>query len=109
VSSTFPDFAREQLARALPITTRKMFGALGVYARGLFFAIVTKDAVYFRVDDATRPEYEARGCGPFDPYGDGRVMSSSYRVPDEVLEDTDELRRWAEASVEAAARKKRGG
>jgi DNA transformation protein len=33
------------------------------------------DTLYFKVDESNRPEFEARGMGPFRPYGeDGEVM-----------------------------------
>jgi TfoX/Sxy family transcriptional regulator of competence genes len=50
----------------------------------------------FKVDESNRPEFEARGMGPFRPYGeDGEVMQY-YRVPDDLLEDPEALGQWAE-------------
>jgi DNA transformation protein len=83
-----------------------MFGGVGIYATDLFFALIADDAVYFKVDDSTRPDFEARGMGPFQPYGeDGEVMQY-YQVPEELLEDPEALRQWVERAVGAARRAK---
>ena len=71
-----------------------MFGGHGLYCGEDFFAIAFRGRLYFRVDDATRPGYEARGSQPFCP--DGKtLMRGYYEVPIEVLEDTREVERWA--------------
>lgn len=107
VRDDFRDFVLDQLRRAtpLPVTHRAMFGAVGVYAGGCFFAIVDEDVVYFKVDEATRPDFEARGSAPFLPYDDpDRPMRGYWRLPDEVLEDAGELAGWVERAVEVARR-----
>ena len=73
VSDSFRDFAleHEQLARVRPVTSRKMFGGVGVYAEGAFFALLDNDTLFFKVDDTTRPAFEACGMKPFQPFGDG--------------------------------------
>ena len=53
-SDSFADFLREQLAPLGRITVRRMFGKSGVFCDGLMFAMVTNDALYFRVDDDNR-------------------------------------------------------
>ena len=46
------------------ITSRAMFGGLGLYWRDVIFGIVFRDRLYLKVDDQSRPEYERRGMGP---------------------------------------------
>jgi DNA transformation protein len=85
-----------------------MFGGVGIYAAELFFALLDDDTLYFKVDDATRPQFEARGMAPFRPYGvDGEVMQY-YEVPADVLEDPDTLGSWVAAALAAAGRAKGG-
>src|SRR5256712_12493479 len=82
-----------------------MFGGVGIYAGDLFFALVADDALYLKGDDASRPEFEARGMSPFRPFGeDGEVMQY-YQVPADLLEDVEALRPWAVQAVAAAERK----
>ena len=86
-----------------------MFGGVGIYTGDLFFALVADDALYLKGDDASRPEFEARGMSPFRPFGeDGEVMQY-YQVPPEFLEDPEALRPWAEKAIAVAANKKMKG
>lgn len=106
VSAAYREFAEEQLRRVVPVTTRSMFGGVGVYAEGLFFALMDDDTLYFKVDDSNRSDFEARGMGPFRPYGDETHVMQYYEVPPEVLEEPDTLRPWVERAVEVARRAK---
>lgn len=99
---TFVAFVLEQL-RGLPeLESRPMFGGHGLYQAQQFFAIVHGGRLYFRVDDATRPEYERRGMTSFMPRP-RQTLGKYYEVPTEVLEDASQAARWARRAVEAAA------
>ena len=100
--------ALEQLARAVPIAPRKMFGCTGVYTDDAFFAIVDGHDVYFKVDERNLPGYVARGMGPFQPSPHRRRIASFYRVPDEVLADPQELQLWVMGALAAARRARKG-
>ena len=102
VSEAFRDYVVEQLAGLGAVTVRRMFGGAGLYHDGLFFGVLDDDEVFFRVDDATRPRYEARGARPFAPMANEAPMRGYYLVPAEVLEDRDALTAWAREAVEAA-------
>lgn len=109
VTDDFRDFALEQLRRATPatITHRAMFGGVGIYADGLFFALMADDLLYFKVDDTNRGDFEARGTGPFLPYGDPDRPMSYWQLPGEALEDPAELGVWVERAIDVARRAKR--
>lgn len=97
----------EQLSRVLPaVRSRRMFGEAGLYSEDAFFALVADDVFYLKVDDATRPEFEARGMPPFRPF-DGAPSMNYSQVPEEVFEDPAQLREWAERAIAVARRKKR--
>lgn len=83
-----------------------MFGGVGLYAGEHFFALVADDTLYFKVDPSTRPDFEARGMGPFRPFGDAGGTMQYYQVPEDLLEDPDALRPWVEKAVEIARKKK---
>jgi hypothetical protein len=51
VSQSYRDFVLEQLGRVSPVTGKSMFGGVGLYADGLFFALIAEDRLYFKVDD----------------------------------------------------------
>lgn len=107
VSREYREFALEQLGRVLPVTSRAMFGGVGVYADGLFFALMDVDALYLKVDDGNRADFEAAGMPPFDPYGDGKHVMQYYALPADALEDAERLRPWVEGALEAARRKRK--
>jgi DNA transformation protein len=103
VSKDFVAYVAEQLASLASVTTRRMFGGVGLYADGLFFALIDDDTLYFKVDDSNRGEYERRGSKPFCPFPDKSEFSMSYfNVPADLLEDADELSLWARKSVAVA-------
>src|ERR1051325_3013663 len=74
VSQTYREFVLEQLGRVTPVTGKSMFGGVGIYAQGLFFALIAENRLYFKVDDATRPDFEQRGMEPFRPFGEDSAM-----------------------------------
>ncbi len=108
VSPSFRTFVLEQLSRSVPrIRGRSMFGGVGIYSGEVFFALIADDTLYFKVDDSNRPEFEAKGMGPFQPYGEHGEVMQYYRVPDDLLEDTEVLGQWADKSVLVARKAKR--
>jgi DNA transformation protein len=107
VSPSFGTFVVEQLSRVRKdIRTRSMFGGVGIYAGEFFFALIDDDQVYFKVDDSNRPAFEARGMSPFMPGGEGGEVMQYYQVPEDVLEETDQLGDWMERAIEVARRKR---
>ena len=105
VTDSFVEFVLEQLDAVGPITPKRMFGGVGLYAGDLFFALVAGDVLYLKGDDATRGAREAAGARPFQPYPDrprGKGTMQYYSVPAAILEDSDELIAWAKQSIAIA-------
>lgn len=108
VSSSFQALVVDQLSRAVHgIRARTMFGGVGLYSGDLFFALIADDTLYFKVDASTRQHYESHGMGPFRPFGDDGGTMQYYQLPEDVLEDPDSLRVWAEKALAIARQKKR--
>ncbi len=105
-SQSYRDFVLEQLGRVTPVTGKSMFGGVGIYAQGLFFALIADDRLYFKVNDATRPDFERQGMEPFRPFGEDHAMGY-YEVPADVLEDVAQLDLWMRKAIDVAARAKR--
>lgn len=80
-----------------------MFGGLGIYSGGLFFALIADNQLYFKVDDTNRSEFEREGMDAFRPYDDDRTMNY-WEVPVSVLEDADLLAEWGLKSLEISKR-----
>ncbi len=104
VSPQYRDYVVEQLACVGRVSARSMFGGVGLYLDGVFFALIARDVLYLKVDDANRPEYEAAGMSPFKPYPNRRTTMPYYELPAEVLDDPDQLREWARKAWDAANR-----
>jgi len=103
VSASFRTFILEQLGRSIPdIRARNMFGGVGIYGREFFFALIDDDTLYFKVDETNRPDFEAKGMGPFQPYGEDGETMGYYHVPEDLLEDPELLGLWAEKAISVA-------
>ncbi|HSC47981.1 MAG TPA: TfoX/Sxy family protein [Gammaproteobacteria bacterium] len=97
--TSFLDYVIEQLEPLGGVTQRAMFGGHGLYARGSFFGIVHKGALYFRTDEASRAKYKRAGSRPFNPKGK-QELHRYYAVPAEVLDDAETLVAWAREAAE---------
>lgn len=94
----FLAYVLEQLNDLGDVESRAMFGGHGLYRRDIFFGIVHRGRLYFRVDDSTRGEYQARGMTPF--RAGRQTLGSYFEVPTEVLESFGEIARWARRAAD---------
>uniref|UniRef100_UPI003F491E56 TfoX/Sxy family protein n=1 Tax=Ensifer adhaerens TaxID=106592 RepID=UPI003F491E56 len=103
------EFYIDQLSDWAPIKTRPLFGAMALYRDDHVFAMVWHGALYFKVDDETRRDYEKAGSQPLGYVSDGEdhVLKSYWEVPAEVIEEHQKLIEWAECAFQAALRSAR--
>ncbi|EPG75162.1 TfoX N-terminal domain protein [Leptospira fainei serovar Hurstbridge str. BUT 6] len=111
--SSFLEYAQDRLKVCGPITVKAMFGGYGVYSGNRIFGMIVNDLLYFKVGPGNQAEYEAASMSPFTYDGkNGKPVRMSYwQVPEEILEDDEDLRFWfrkamAEAAKAAAPKKK---
>lgn len=98
------DYYVDQLSDWSHTTTRPLFGAVALYRNGHVFAMVWQGALYFKVDDNSRADYEAahsRTLG-YVSEGEEHALKSYWEVPAEVIEDNEKLHAWAERAYQAA-------
>lgn len=105
--TTFQAFALEQLERAQTTQAKRMFGGVGLYHNGAIFALMDNDALWLKVDDTNRADFEARGMRPFHPFAPEGPVMHYWQVPEDVLEDIDQLRAWCDKSIAIARSKKK--
>ena len=104
VSPSYKSYVLDQLTGPSPVTAKAMFGGVGLYCQGLFFALIADDTLYLKVDDLTRPDFERMGSAPFRPYEDDAHVMHYYELPADVLEDREAVRAWVERAIEVARR-----
>jgi DNA transformation protein and related proteins len=98
------EYIVDQLHGWAPVTARRFFSGWGICRGPVILGIIIRDQIYFRTDETNSAEYETRGMAPFGySRPDGKVTVMAYHtVPPEILDDTDELPRWAEKAFLAA-------
>ena len=102
VSQEYVDYVLEQLEPFGSVQPKRMFGGVGLYHEQVFFALISDDTLFFKVDDSNRADYQALGMDAFQPYKDKPASMQYYSVPIEVLEDPDQLALWARAAHQVA-------
>jgi DNA transformation protein and related proteins len=104
MNDSFLEYIKEQFSFLGFITIRKMFGGAGIYFEGTMFGLVADDTIYLKVNENNKAKFEEIGMGPFTYDGKkGKpIKMSYYQLPEDILEDTEELRQWAEDSVLAS-------
>jgi len=95
---SFKDFVLDQLHELEHIEARRMFGGFGLYYDEIFFGIIHKGRLYFKVDESSAVEYRKRRMKPFRPNAK-QTLKSYYQVPVEIIEDAEQLAGWAERAI----------
>ena len=108
VSQDLVDYVLDQLRGLGNVRPKRMFGGVGIYAGERFFALISDDTLYFKAGAENREQFLQRDCKPFQPFADKPQYSMSYySIPVDVLEDAEELLRWARRSVAIASPQKK--
>jgi hypothetical protein len=85
------------------VETLKMFGGIAARVKGHIFAGLFGRSTMLWLPAPERSEVLAlQGAAYFDPMGDGR-RSDKVMLPESVMEDADQLRRWIARAFEAAS------
>jgi DNA transformation protein and related proteins len=106
VSEEFLQYVTEQFRELGEVSTRRMFGGIGVYFESKFFALLDNDELYMKVDDTNRPQFAAAGSRAFEPWA-GHVMNGYWSVPAEVLESPTLLAEWSRHPLAIANKAKK--
>lgn len=87
-----------------PLTTRKMFGGLGIYHEGTIFAVMLSDGVLKLKGAGDMAEtFEAEGWDHWGyPRKDGAQSFMPYwSLPEAMLDDPEEATAWARRALAA--------
>jgi DNA transformation protein len=97
-NDSFKDFVLDQLSDLRGVSCRAMFGGYGLYQGEVFFGIIHKGRLYFKIDQRTRPDYTAKGMKPFKPNAK-QTLRTYYEVPVDIMEDAEQLSTWAGRAI----------
>jgi DNA transformation protein len=85
------------------VTSRRMFGGIGLYSGELFFGLIDDDTLFFKTDESNSAEYLARNMPRFMPPVNRPMGPMGYhQVPADIIEDPDALVSWARKAVTVA-------
>jgi DNA transformation protein and related proteins len=105
-TNAYVEWIVEWLSPLGEIAVRAMMGGHVVYCNCVTFALVAHNTLYLKVDDATRPKFEALGLKPFQPFGEGRMTMGYYPAPPEFFEDVEVMLAWGREAVAVGKRAK---
>ena len=106
-SREFCDHVLDLLSHIDGISARTMFGGFGLYKGRVMFALIADDVLFYKVGASNRADYEDAGSKPFTYEGKNKPIQMSYwQVPEDVLEDSEDLRDWTMNAYDAALKAK---
>ena len=108
-SAEYKDYVLEFLEPLFPIRISRFFGGIGLSYDAVQFAMIMGNSLYFAVDEYTRKKYERAGMQPFSYMAKrGRIQVRKYfELPEDVLNDPEQLRLWAHEAIQVAANTKK--
>lgn len=93
----------EQLSFLGSISNRPIFGVIGIFIDDRLLGIVADEALYLHTGPSNRDEYLSRGCRQFKPYPNAYDLTTDHhQVPDEIVNDPEQLKAWGERALRAA-------
>ncbi len=111
-SAEYVAYIKELLGDFPDLTTKKYFGGVAFrsswFGQDKQFGVILGDVLYFVVDDATRPKYEAKGMKPFtyDKQDKTVIVKKWFAAPEDLFDDEVLMKAWAMEALEAAVRSK---
>jgi len=95
---------RECLPRDPRVSTVNMFGGVAAKVNGQMFAGLFARGAVVKVSAGDQQAALAiDGAAMFDPMGNGRIMRDTVFLPESMIDDRDELRRWLRKALDYTA------
>jgi DNA transformation protein len=113
-NTSLANYVVEQLGFLGRISSRAIFGGIGVFHEERLLGIVIEGALYLHTGETNLNDYVSRGMSQFKPYPNAFDLTTDHhRVPADVLSDGEQLKLWGKralsAAIEAAKAKKLAG
>lgn len=106
--SEFVDNLEEVFALFGPIESKRMFGGYGIFHDGLMFGLIADEQLYLKADKASAADYIELNLPPFMYDKNGKQIKMSYYLaPEEIFDDPEMAKQWAEHAFDAALRSRK--
>ena len=103
--SEYVEYLKEVFNEFGPIQPRRMFGGYGIFHKGLMFALVADNALYLKADETISQHFTERELEQFSYEKQGKAFKMSYYMaPEDIFDDSEEAKIWADRSYAAAVR-----
>ena len=99
----FVEHCAELLSPLGAVRVRRMFGGWGLYADGLFIAIIAFERLYLKTSEDSHERFITAGGEPFRYQAHGREVALGYcTAPAEALDSPALMAPWARLALQAA-------
>jgi DNA transformation protein and related proteins len=103
VKSELANYVEEQLAFLGRISTKSIFGGIGIFVDERLLGIVMDDKLYLHTDASNLRAYQDRGMPQFKPYPNAFDLTTDHHeVPQDIVNDVGQLKAWGERALNAA-------
>ena len=103
VRSELASYVEEQLAFLGRISTKSIFGGIGIFVDERLLGIVMEDKLYLHTDANNLQVYRQRGMPQFKPYPNAFDLTTDHhQVPAEIVDNPTLLKQWGEQALAAA-------
>lgn len=104
-SEDFLTYVLDQLQQWSDVYTKRIFGGIGLYYKGLMFGLIYNNVVALKIDDTNKKKYIDAGEEPIKIFKNKTPLPSYYTVPSVILEDAQDFTNWAQESYNIQLKK----
>ena len=103
VKSELANYVEETLVFLGRISTKSIFGGIGIFVDERLLGIVMDDKLYLHTDASNLRAYQDRGMPQFKPYPNAFDLTTDHhQVPAEIVDDPAQQKQRGEHSLAAA-------
>ena len=107
ITADFAHYCCELLSSLGPCRAKRMFGGWGISIDGMSVAILVNlgqgDTLWLKVDEESKPAFEAEGCARFTYEVKGQLKGMNYyAAPADAMESPALMAPWARLALQAA-------
>ena len=102
------DVIRDMFDSLGEVTIKRMFGGKGIYHQGKILALEVGGDILLKADAESAPEFSQAGASQWIYEGKNKPVGMPYwSIPEEALDDPEDLAKWIALAWAAALRAKK--